>query len=245
MDLAQIIAKWRKVVVRSRPIDRTHAENALASLYRYVGRAPPEAFAFYRSPDAALEDFPRWRDRIGRVATVYWEHSLPLCDPHAAFRGGRASWAKIALRRTPTIEEGVLTGDVIDATRNAIEQELGETWCDAVQSELLDRHEEIFFDDLQAKLDREDPTLQLRPHEFVSLGPMGWLATEVACVNAFGLHVDQRHASTLSNLLRHCSIVYAFQRLCVVCDRPQRIDPTADTLVVTFRDGSRIETATK
>jgi hypothetical protein len=95
-------------------------------------------------------------------------------------------------------------------------------------------------------LDREAPTAQLLPHDFVSLGPFGWLATEVACVNVcndiLGLRVDARHAATLSNVVRHCSIVYAFQRLCVVCERPERIEVTGDVMVTSFRDGSRIET---
>jgi len=237
MERAEIIAKWRKVVLQTRRLDEAHAVSALSNLYAYVGRATP-AFVFYESPHAALDDFARWRDRTGRVATVYWEWMLPLCDPNGAFWGRRAAWAKRVLQRSVE-EEGTVAGSVIHDAWRAIDVELGRTWCDSLHSELVERYEQVFFGDLQAALDREDPTSQILAHEWVSLGPFGWLANEVACVNVckdiLGARVDPMHASTLSNLLRHCSIVYAFQRLCVVCDRPARID--AETLV--FGDGAQ------
>lgn len=97
--ILRIIAKWRKVVARTKPIDRDGAESALSKLYQYLGRNAPVAFAFYKSPEAALEDFERWRDQTGSVANVIWQCSVPLCDREGAFRYWRAPTADIALWR--------------------------------------------------------------------------------------------------------------------------------------------------
>jgi hypothetical protein len=86
----------------------------------------------------------------------------------------------------------------------------------------------------------------VREYEYVSLGPLDWLVAEAACSEAcssvLGIRINPEHVRVLSEVARECGVVYAFERLCVICERPKTVERSADGVTAMFRDGARVAT---
>ncbi len=261
--IGRLAARWRSAMQRTEPVRRDGARNALVALYRYMQCEPPAAFAFYDSPQAALADFGRWRDSTGRLGVTYWPYQVPICDPTSYFRCHlKCAWVPtnavdLRVRRSPNahrcfayaspIDDGprsLVSRRLLDDVWSKIASTVGRSWCNVVNHDMLSRYEAV-FDALMDEMDREAPSNPIFVDQYISLGALDWLVTEAACSEvcreSLGVPVSREHVAALSGVARECGLVYAFEKLCVVCERPERIVSDGGTLRITFRDGALAE----
>ncbi len=265
MEIDRRVASWRQCANKTDPIRRDQAEKALASLYRYMGCEPPRTFLYYQSPTAALSHHHSWAASTGRVATTYWPYQLPICDPTSYFRRWlKCPWVPaeivdLGVTRWPNAQRafvyasplddlkgGYVSRRLLDETWMKITSEIGRGYCDVVNLETFERFDGL-FDAFQDAVCREDPTSQVSACDYFLLGALDWLVAEAACAeicrDVLEVRINPTHVEAVAAVARSCSIVYAFERICVLCERPETIsaDRGSGALEIAFRDGFRVE----
>jgi hypothetical protein len=183
-----------------------------------------------------------------------WDYQLPLCDPRSYWRswGVDRDLIHFAPRRKPNRQRcyAILDGESPGPTSilsKTLHEELWaefdmprrRDWCATVLDSVGDRYASVI-----ARLEevgyREDPTCQAGIDQFIFLGPFDWLVREVACVDfchaELSIPRDDALYIPLESLLHSGSLVFTFEKLCIMCDRPIAIEPRIE-----FRDGSVFE----
>lgn len=241
--IARIAERWRDQARRTDPIQRHDAEIAMSHLYRYMHREPPEVYRFYESPEAALSDFPRWRASIGRVTCTYWLSRLPICDPLSFYGSvGSHRWVPpgvvdLGVRRSPNtngafvyqaplenLPGALIARGLLDEVWNRIVAAIPRGPCDIANEAALDRSDAV-VDELENAVRREAPASQVKEYEYIAVGALRWLICEAACSetcrDVLEARINPEHVAAVSRVAQSCGLVYAFERLCVICDRPQ------------------------
>ncbi|MEL7171005.1 MAG: hypothetical protein AAGN64_16795 [Bacteroidota bacterium] len=172
--------------------DPMEAAEIATRVYREIGLPRPEVIHF-PTLSVAIDHFPEWKSRIGRVCNVYWEYQYPFLHP-------KSYWAQFHLfdagfqfdlsrslnskgySNSPhfhsqiPIEPKLLHGRYLSAAIDASCRHQ-ENEADLAVGRAIDSHGR-FFDALFEMLDKEEPTCQLTPWNFVFLAPQTWLKIE-------------------------------------------------------------------
>jgi hypothetical protein len=255
LEFGAHLDSWRRTALRTDPIDLAEAQLALSRLYTELTLPAPETYLRYASPAEALADFAAWAGRTGSITVNLWPYQLPLFAPSSYWREShRDQPVDLAVRRRPNRHGCWSHGESIPGAPGSIlDLRLhGEIWLQSADLEsvqwcqvLGDRLYHDFagpLDELERRLSREDPTCQASLDEFLLLGPFSWLLREITCasyaMSALGCRWNHDLFDALQRLLQTASLVLTFSRLCIVCDRPSRIDGQG---LLEFRDGYRLE----
>jgi hypothetical protein len=238
-ELKASCERWRELAFSTERIERAPLASAVTNLYRELSLSEPRDFVFFDSPTAALQAYPLWKNRTGRLAQMLWDYQLPLFDPSSYWRQ-HSQWRNLdlAIRRKPNIHGcyafgEALPGDGRVLTRrehaqiwNTVLRCLDQPdWCaEAVES----LEENVSMAELADRVAAEDSTSQAWPLDFLTLGPKGWFLREVAAVhfarNTLGCRVNDGLLDAQLGILRHGSLLLTFERLVIGIERPVRFE---------------------
>ena len=193
-----------------------------------------------------------WKGRVGRHLVIPWDYQLPQCHPGSYWCQYSVNRDQIhfASQREPNQYRcySLLAKDSpapIQTLSKSLHADLWadlcypprRDWCEDVINALWDSYPKV-EEEIDAAVQREDPTCQAIADEFIFLGPFDWLHREVACVDychsVLGIPRHPVIYQALEALLRFGSLVFTFEQLCIICDRPAMIEPQ-----VIFSDGAR------
>jgi hypothetical protein len=232
-------AEWFKLAVSTAPVDRMRLRAAVDALFAEMSLPQLGEFLYYGSPSAALADFQSWKDKTAPFITCFWSYQLPLCDPEGYWRAwqDRGEIVDLAVRRRPNTRGCFCYGEPLDQpgalVTKLVLQELWDAskppaqddWCGDVLHDLRLKYlEELDF--LEDRMVDEDPTCQMPSHEFYLLGPLPWILREVSCsatcASVLGCRRNEAFYRPLEEILRWGSLIFVFQNLCIICERPRQ-----------------------
>ncbi|APR81833.1 Hypothetical protein A7982_07182 [Minicystis rosea] len=237
------------------PIVKKDACESVSALYRAIALDAPATFRAYPSPRAALLDFPRWKGEVTAADSMpcYWRYQLPMCDPRSYFRqwGPSRDVVDLAVRRWPNANRCLAFSEPLPEPGSALSLPVhAQLWSSfdglpAIDwvSAVIDDLDRLFpgpLDMLWRLADEHDPTCQIPVTDFIFLGPFPWMTQEVACASfceqELGVRVNRALYDVLRSFLSVSGFVMTFDRLCILCDRPERISATS----ILFRDGYEV-----
>ncbi|MEP0757779.1 leucine-rich repeat domain-containing protein [Coleofasciculus sp. FACHB-T130] len=210
--LRSLQEKWR--TFSTKPIDFQKAKKAIKSVYARIGREEPEVL-FYRSPQAGctqlfnllkLDNTPEEQRFEKLKSLLVWGESLS--KQLQWFLEGlpcQALWNHIRNEIAPEqIELELTAGDE-------------EGWWEL--DELINHSLELIGAD-SSSFDADD---------FYPVTPTD-LFTQVYAtefyVSSLGVTLDQKTREAfdcLNQLFEHCGLIFPFEKVCVVCDRPTKL----------------------
>jgi hypothetical protein len=237
------------------PIVRPAFERGIQDVCKEISVDWPREFLYFPSPAAMWRDFDNWKSKITAIGTEFWVYQLPLCDPKGMHHLGRSRSTRpafnfAATRYSPGVEFALCeTADSDETSGTVIENGLHswlweqmlyyerftyrllEYYAGGDEGPLLD------FDGLGPI--NIDPGVSLKNCCFI--GPETWLLHELACVdfchNVLGITRNERLYGGLEALVEHGSYCGTFGRLCVVCERPVKIEVGEKSHKFFFADG--------
>lgn len=250
---AQLATHWETAILSTAPVDAADVTYALDALFTEVGLTPPEELLSYASPAAAWAAAKTWLPRVRRVLVFPWAWALPTTDPQfvpktarAVDLGARRRWDR---GRGPKVEPpppgargALISREVLRPLwRCVMEQVRSDPYAGLLASMSDDLDDALF--DMEV---REDATNQLAWPDWVQLGPLRWAARECAMLeiiaDVLGCRVRSEYRAAVAGIVERCGLVLAFDSIAIACDRPRQIRPSADGLVLTFSDGTSVQT---
>ncbi|MEP0800787.1 hypothetical protein NDI37_09490 [Funiculus sociatus GB2-A5] len=210
--LRSLQQKWRTLLTK--PIDFQKAKNAIISAYATIGKEEPEVL-FFRSPYAGCTqlfnllklDNTQEEQTFGKLKSlIVWGESLS--KPLQGILEGlpcQALWKHI---------QNTIASDHI-----ALEPTAGdkEAWWEL--DELINNSPELLGAD-SSSFDADD-IYPVTPTELFKQ----IYATEFY-VSSLGVTLDQKTREAfdcLNQLFEHCGLIFPFEKVCIVCDRPTKL----------------------
>jgi hypothetical protein len=218
--------KWQHLGLSTEPVDQQQAADAVKALYTALGLVEPEII-FVDSPNAALEYIwnlvqARSDNRLGNaIDSQHWGKLY-------------SSLQLLLLVQIPVI----LQNDLHSAFENhfvkqfttPLKQQLESQWQDIAYQQIGNQYRELIkniFSSCQ------------KPESLVAGGSYFDF-----CIKAFRYHQFQNTLLILETFARNCGWTFFFENICIVCDRPQKINFDSDNCLhaedeaaIMFKDG--------
>lgn len=239
------------------PVDLAIFKQGIQDIHEELAMETPREFLYYPSPAAMWREFEMWKPKITRVLTQFWRYQIPLCDPSSFHRrfgpGSRRAAFNFAVRRyspgpnyalRETKDSNEESGTIILGTLH------GKLWKRfdfdlPFNLSLVSTYPCFDFEEpgeyLYDKAEKEDPTNQMDFKEYCFIGPDYWLLRELACVDfchcVLGINRNERLYSGLETIVENGSFCGVFGSLCIVCERPSKIELNDEIFKLNFPDG--------
>ncbi|WP_445243298.1 DUF6745 domain-containing protein [Microcoleus sp. AR_TQ3_B6] len=191
-----LLAQKRLITLSTRPIDAQKATEAVKVAYAAIGLEQPEIIICSSPRDVCLQIFNLFkhdRNRLGNNLDREW------MSPVGEF-ASPGLWQYEFDRMTIELEA--------DSTLSSLMNELVESY---VRSEQTERN--VFPNPLSSLKSPETPTTL-----FKEIYLNQWY------ISSLGVNISQKAQEILRSqklLFEHCGWIFAFEKICAVCDRPR------------------------
>ena len=239
-QIAIIVEKWRAIALSTEPIDRHKATSAINAAYALIGKETPE-IVFCPSPHDALNKLflshlDRLDHKIEKLVTkvVYKLGIIPVLNRQQ----GKQIFDYLFQNTGNAIKDIYINlGQYHDLIQDNFDEEIGYQLHDRIINELYiqankqiqskiaklqSQLRETLWHSLKSELEYQTwRTIKNTYHPVTLLYDGFWLDICVSIYNWFT--VNQSIREVWESLVKECGHIFAYEKICFVCDRPRII----------------------